>query len=183
VPAPKHRLKAGGISERAMAARVAQAWEPKPARIWTPSQAGHLDDAPPHDFIPDGPGEAARALNRRLHPMNDELPGDLGPPKLDCTERDRVPRFLDRRKPNGSANDAGRGDVRRSGDGGRSMTRVTLDLLDAEAMGLAQMCKRFTYEDAVRFSNRYDGGRERDAILDGISTLQKALAEAGFAPR
>jgi hypothetical protein len=29
--------------------------------------------------------------------MNDELPGDLGPPKLDYTERDGVPSFLDRR--------------------------------------------------------------------------------------
>jgi hypothetical protein len=36
--------------------------------------------------------------------MNDELPGDLGPPKtIDTSERDGVPRFLDRRKPNGSA--------------------------------------------------------------------------------
>jgi hypothetical protein len=46
-----------------------------------------------------------------------------------------------------------------------------------------QMCKRFTYDDAERFANRDDGGRERETILDGISTLQKALAEAGFAPR
>jgi hypothetical protein len=30
--------------------------------------------------------------------MNDELPGDLGPPKLDTSERDGVPAFLDRRK-------------------------------------------------------------------------------------
>jgi ERF superfamily len=29
VPAPKHSLKQGGISERAIAARVAQAWEPR----------------------------------------------------------------------------------------------------------------------------------------------------------
>jgi hypothetical protein len=63
------------------------------------------------------------------------------------------------------------------------MTRVTVDLLNAEAMGLAQMCKRFAYDDAERFANRHDGGREREAILDGIATLQKALAEAGFAPR
>jgi hypothetical protein len=30
--------------------------------------------------------------------MDDELPGDLGPPKLDRTETDGVPAFLDRRK-------------------------------------------------------------------------------------
>ena len=63
------------------------------------------------------------------------------------------------------------------------MTRLTVYLLNAEAMGLAQMCKRFTYGDAERFANRHDGGREREAILDGIATLRKALAEAGFAPR
>jgi hypothetical protein len=35
--------------------------------------------------------------------MNDELPGDLAPPKqLDHTERDGVPGFLDRRKANGA---------------------------------------------------------------------------------
>src|SRR5262249_1971338 len=37
--------------------------------------------------------------------INDELPGDLGPPKavIDHTERDGVPGFLDRRKANGEA--------------------------------------------------------------------------------
>jgi hypothetical protein len=103
VEAPKHRLKAGGIADRAMVARAQRAWDPKPPRIWTPSQAGHVDEPPPHDYIPDGPGEAARALNRRLHPMNDELPDDLAPPKtIDTSERDGVPAFLDRRKPNGT---------------------------------------------------------------------------------
>jgi hypothetical protein len=103
-PAPKHRLKEGGIADRAMVARVAQAWEPKPTKVFRASQAGHVDEPPPHNFIPDGPGEsAAKALNRHVHPLNDELPGDLGPPKLDCTERDGVPGFLDRRKANGRA--------------------------------------------------------------------------------
>jgi hypothetical protein len=54
------------------------------------------------------------------------------------------------------------------------MKKIVLELVNAEAMGLAQMCKRFTYDDAERFANRHDGGREREAILDGISTLQKA---------
>jgi len=31
--------------------------------------------------------------------MNDELPGNLGRPKFDTTERDGVPAFLDRRSP------------------------------------------------------------------------------------
>jgi hypothetical protein len=49
--------------------------------------------------------------------------------------------------------------------------------------GFRFACKRFTFDDAERFANRHDGGREREAILDGIATLQKALAEAGFNPR
>jgi hypothetical protein len=72
------------------------------------SQAGQFDERnpPPHDTAPEG-REAARALNRSLHPMNDELPGDLGPPKaIDTSERDGVPAFLDRRKANGKADDA-----------------------------------------------------------------------------
>jgi hypothetical protein len=63
------------------------------------------------------------------------------------------------------------------------MTKIILDLPDDQAMSLAQMCKRFTHDDAIRFANPHDGGRERDAILDGTSTLRRALAEAGFAPR
>ena len=63
------------------------------------------------------------------------------------------------------------------------MTMITLDIPDDQAMALAQVCKRFCFEDAVRFATPHDGDRERDAILDGTSTLQRALAEAGFAPR
>jgi hypothetical protein len=60
------------------------------------------------------------------------------------------------------------------------MTKIILELPDDQAMALAQMCKRFCYEDAVRFAVC---GRERDAILDGTLTLQRALKDAGFAPR
>lgn len=63
------------------------------------------------------------------------------------------------------------------------MSKILLELPDDQAIALAQMVKRFTYDDAVRFAHPHDGGRERDAILDGTSTLQRALAEAGFAPR
>jgi hypothetical protein len=63
------------------------------------------------------------------------------------------------------------------------MTKITLDFPDDQAMALAQMCKRFGYDDAERFANRFDGGRERDAILEGTSTLERALRDAGFAPR
>ncbi len=63
------------------------------------------------------------------------------------------------------------------------MTKVTLDLPPDEAMALAQMVKRLGYDDAERLSSRYDGGHERDLMLAGVNKLQRALAEAGFAPR
>ena len=63
------------------------------------------------------------------------------------------------------------------------MTRIIVDLRADQALALAQMCKRFTYDDAERFSSRYDGGEERDALLGGISTFQRALSVAGFAPQ
>jgi hypothetical protein len=63
------------------------------------------------------------------------------------------------------------------------MTKVTVDLPDDEAMALAQLVKRLGYDDAERLSSRYDGGQERDRMLAGVDKLQRALAEAGFAPR
>jgi hypothetical protein len=38
--------------------------------------------------------------------MNDELPAHSARPKVDTSERDGVPAFLDRRKANGNADDA-----------------------------------------------------------------------------
>jgi hypothetical protein len=66
---------------------------------------------------------------------------------------------------------------------GAAMTKITVDLPPDEAMALAQMVKRLGYDDAERLSSRYDGGHERDLMLAGINKLQRALAEAGFAPR
>jgi hypothetical protein len=63
------------------------------------------------------------------------------------------------------------------------MTRILLELPDDQAMALAQMVKRLGYNDAERLSSRYDGGEERDAMLASIDKLQRALREAGFAPR
>lgn len=61
-----------------------------------------------------------------------------------------------------------------------------IELSESEAMALAQMCKRMCWEDIDKLSSRftkYDGRLERDVMLDGVSTLRRALAEAGFAPR
>jgi hypothetical protein len=61
--------------------------------------------------------------------------------------------------------------------------KIVLELPSNEAMALAQLVKRLGHDDAERLSSRYDGGEERDAMLAGINKLQRALAEAGFAPR
>jgi hypothetical protein len=64
------------------------------------------------------------------------------------------------------------------------MTRVILELpSNDQARALAQFVKRLGYDDCERLSSRYDGGEERDLMLAGIDKLQRALAEAGFAPR
>jgi hypothetical protein len=63
------------------------------------------------------------------------------------------------------------------------MTKIVLHLPPEEAEALAQFVKRLGYDDADRLSSRYDGGQERDAMLAGIDKLQRALREAGFAPR
>jgi hypothetical protein len=60
---------------------------------------------------------------------------------------------------------------------------INFDLPEDQAFALAGMCKRFCYEDAERFANRFDGGREREAILDATIALQRALREVGIAPR
>jgi hypothetical protein len=63
------------------------------------------------------------------------------------------------------------------------MTTIKLTLSDREAMALAQMVKRFSYQDAVKLSTPHDGGKERDAMIAGVCSLQRALNAAGFNPR
>jgi hypothetical protein len=62
-------------------------------------------------------------------------------------------------------------------------TKIAIDLSGDTAMAVAQLCKRFTYDDAKHLADRHDGGRERDLMIAGLGILQRALAEAGFAPR
>ena len=63
------------------------------------------------------------------------------------------------------------------------MTRVLLELPPDEARALAQFVKRTGFDDCKGLASRYDGGVEADAMWEAICKLQRALAEAGFAPR
>jgi hypothetical protein len=82
----------GGIAERAMAARSTG-----PSKPFLASEAGRFDERnpPPHGT---DVREAAKALDKQLHPMNDELPGDFAPPKpgIDHTDVGGTPAFLRR---------------------------------------------------------------------------------------
>ena len=49
--------------------------------------------------------------------------------------------------------------------------RLAVDLSEEQAEALAQMVKRFCWEDAERLGNRFDGGREREHILEAIGRL------------
>ena len=47
-------------------------------KVFQASEAGFTErNPPPHDTVPDAAREAAQALNRRLHPMNDGIPDFL----------------------------------------------------------------------------------------------------------
>ena len=61
--------------------------------------------------------------------------------------------------------------------------RLTIEMNDTEAWALAQLCKRFTYEDAVRLSNNHDAGKERDSMLDAVCRVARSLADQGIKPR
>jgi hypothetical protein len=61
--------------------------------------------------------------------------------------------------------------------------RLAVDLSEEQAEALAKMVRRFRWEDAERLANRFDGGRERERILEAIARLERALADAGVAPR
>jgi ERF superfamily protein len=115
VPPPSCDLKQGGIAERAISQRYEQAVrsvgpsQPFPAseagKAFSPrfraQAAGYNErNPPPDEVIPDGPGEAARALNRELYPLRDELPAHSAPPKQPAkVDGDTgIPDFLDRRR-------------------------------------------------------------------------------------
>jgi hypothetical protein len=60
------------------------------------------------------------------------------------------------------------------------------DMPADEAMALAEFLTRIGFEDCVRFASQtvtYDGASEAHTIWSGVRTLQRGLADAGFAPR
>lgn len=60
------------------------------------------------------------------------------------------------------------------------MATITLEIRDEQAEALAQMVKRFCWQDAQRLAA---DDQETRAVLDGIATLRSALAREGYAPR
>ena len=63
------------------------------------------------------------------------------------------------------------------------MKKIVLELPPEQGHALAQFVKRLGHDDCERLGSRYDGGEEADAMWQAILKLQRALAEAGFAPR
>jgi hypothetical protein len=64
--------------------------------------------------------------------------------------------------------------------------KIVLELPNDQAMALAQFVKRVDYDTCVRFASiitTYDGRAECDTMWSALCMLQRALAEAGFAPR
>jgi hypothetical protein len=64
--------------------------------------------------------------------------------------------------------------------------RLVGDLSPDKARALAEFLSRIGLEDCTRLASptvTYDGVSEADTIWSGVRTLQRGLAEAGFAPR
>ncbi len=63
------------------------------------------------------------------------------------------------------------------------MSKSLLELPPNEGRALAQFVKRTGNGDCQRLASRFDCGEEADAMWAAVQKLQRALAEAGFAPR
>ena len=62
------------------------------------------------------------------------------------------------------------------------MVEIVLEVEENQAYELAQLCKRITF---THFQELTDPTNEKELYVmrDAVVTLQKALADAGFAPR
>jgi hypothetical protein len=63
------------------------------------------------------------------------------------------------------------------------MKKIVLELAADEGRALAQFVRRTGFDDCKRLGSRYDGGEEAEQMWAAVNKLQRALAEAGFAPR
>jgi hypothetical protein len=69
---------------------------------------------------------------------------------------------------------------------GNAPVPIALTLPRAEATALAQFLKRIGFEDVAKFTSAtvtYNGLAEGEVIWSGVLMLQRALADAGYAPR
>lgn len=60
------------------------------------------------------------------------------------------------------------------------VVKVSIELTEAQALGLAQLAKRATWSGLRALAVEDD---ETYVMRDALAELAKALAEAGFAPR
>jgi len=74
--------------------------------------------------------------------------------------------------------------------GDRRMAGMTIRLSirdESHAMALAQLCKRFLWEDCLKYADACDGKEREMAHANEISLaildLENSLADAGFVPR
>jgi hypothetical protein len=58
--------------------------------------------------------------------------------------------------------------------------RVTIELTAQEAQALAQMCKRFRYDDATRLANRHDEGKSATTSATPSASCAVGLGSRGL---
>lgn len=60
---------------------------------------------------------------------------------------------------------------------------IKVEMTEDQAWALAQLCKRFGLHHATELANAFDGGAERDHMIDAIGRLERALRKQGWDPR
>jgi hypothetical protein len=63
------------------------------------------------------------------------------------------------------------------------MKKNIIELPPEQGHALAQFVKRTGFDDCQRLGSRHDGGVEAEEMWAAVNKLQRALREAGFAPR
>lgn len=60
---------------------------------------------------------------------------------------------------------------------------ITVTLTDRQAWSVAQYLKRVTFDDVLRRTDGSGDESEAYAMLDGMAEVERALRNAGYAPR